>query len=65
MPSILNKQIGETGFGMMGLTWRPQVTPDDQAFATMKVRSLLILLLCTSNKSPESTRAGRQFLELF
>ncbi|KAJ8101915.1 NADP-dependent oxidoreductase domain-containing protein [Lipomyces tetrasporus] len=33
---ILNKQIGAIGFGLMGFTWRPKQTPDDQAFATMK-----------------------------
>ncbi|KAI1641362.1 NADP-dependent oxidoreductase domain-containing protein [Biscogniauxia mediterranea] len=25
-----------TGFGLMGMTWRPQHTPDERAFATMK-----------------------------
>ncbi|KAI1655193.1 putative pyridoxal reductase [Daldinia decipiens] len=25
-----------TGFGLMGMTWRPKHTPDEQAFATMK-----------------------------
>lgn len=37
MTSILNKQVGETGFGLMGMTWRPHVTPDEQAFLAMKV----------------------------
>lgn len=36
MVKILNQDIGETGLGLMGLTWRPKVTPDDQAFATLK-----------------------------
>ncbi|KAE8377547.1 NADP-dependent oxidoreductase domain-containing protein [Aspergillus bertholletiae] len=25
-----------TGFGLLGMTWRPKVTPDEQAFAAMK-----------------------------
>ncbi|KAK9370624.1 NADP-dependent oxidoreductase domain-containing protein [Lipomyces kononenkoae] len=33
---ILGKPIGPIGFGLMGFTWRPNPTPDDQAFATMK-----------------------------
>lgn len=37
MPSIANKQVGETGLGLMGFTWRPQVTPDEQAFLAMRV----------------------------
>uniref|UniRef100_UPI00334356CA NADP-dependent oxidoreductase domain-containing protein n=1 Tax=Lipomyces chichibuensis TaxID=1546026 RepID=UPI00334356CA len=33
---ILGNPIGPVGFGLMGFTWRPTLTPDDQAFATMK-----------------------------
>ncbi|ODQ70925.1 hypothetical protein LIPSTDRAFT_74426 [Lipomyces starkeyi NRRL Y-11557] len=33
---ILGNSIGPVGFGLMGFTWRPTQTPDDQAFATMK-----------------------------
>jgi pyridoxine 4-dehydrogenase len=36
MPTILDKQIGPYGFGLMGITWRAKQTPDDQAFAAMK-----------------------------
>ncbi|KAJ3055176.1 Pyridoxine 4-dehydrogenase [Rhizophlyctis rosea] len=34
-PSLLGKPVGRTGFGLMGLTWAQQQTPDEQAFATM------------------------------
>ncbi|KAI0541763.1 NADP-dependent oxidoreductase domain-containing protein [Xylaria digitata] len=30
------KPSAVTGFGLMGMTWRPTHTPDEQAFATMK-----------------------------
>ncbi|KAJ8103838.1 NADP-dependent oxidoreductase domain-containing protein [Lipomyces tetrasporus] len=33
---ILGVPIGSMGFGLMGFTWRPKITPDDQAFAVMK-----------------------------
>ncbi|KAK9362903.1 NADP-dependent oxidoreductase domain-containing protein [Lipomyces starkeyi] len=33
---ILGKPVGPIGFGLMGFTWRPTLTPDDQAFAAMK-----------------------------
>lgn len=36
MPSLLSKPVGAYGFGLMGLTWRPNPAPDDQAFAAMK-----------------------------
>ncbi|CAJ2509930.1 Uu.00g058300.m01.CDS01 [Anthostomella pinea] len=28
--------VPHTGLGLLGMTWRPQVTPDEQAFAAMK-----------------------------
>jgi len=28
--------VGRIGFGLMGMTWRPKQTPDEQAFAAMK-----------------------------
>lgn len=34
MPASLNQP--HTGFGLLGLTWRPTKTPDDRAFSTMK-----------------------------
>lgn len=34
MPSSPNQP--HTGFGLLGLTWRPTKTPDDRAFSTMK-----------------------------
>ncbi|KAL7267249.1 hypothetical protein RUND412_010170 [Rhizina undulata] len=36
MPTLVGKEIGATGFGLMGMTWRPTQTPDEQAFAAMK-----------------------------
>ncbi|KAI2622394.1 NADP-dependent oxidoreductase domain-containing protein [Hypoxylon sp. NC1633] len=32
----LSKPLPPTGFGLLGMTWRPQVTPDEQAFQAMK-----------------------------
>ncbi|KAK0386055.1 hypothetical protein NLU13_5892 [Sarocladium strictum] len=36
MVQILGKEVGATGFGLMGLTWREQVPSLDEAIATMK-----------------------------
>ncbi|KAJ3021980.1 Pyridoxine 4-dehydrogenase [Thoreauomyces humboldtii] len=36
MPAINKKNVGVTGFGLMGFTWRPTQTPDEQAFAALK-----------------------------
>ncbi|KAH0613911.1 uncharacterized protein H6S33_005797 [Morchella sextelata] len=36
MPSILGKEIGDTAYGLMGFTWRPYQTPDEDAFPAMK-----------------------------
>eukprot|EP01097_Dermamoeba_algensis_P009033 TRINITY_DN622_c0_g1_i3.p2 TRINITY_DN622_c0_g1~~TRINITY_DN622_c0_g1_i3.p2 ORF type:complete len:172 (+),score=42.80 TRINITY_DN622_c0_g1_i3:84-599(+) len=36
MPKVIGQEVGNTGFGLMGLTWRPNQTPDSQAFAAMK-----------------------------
>lgn len=36
MPGLLSKQIGPYGLGLMSMTWRPNQTPDNQAFAAMK-----------------------------
>ncbi|KAI8916926.1 NADP-dependent oxidoreductase domain-containing protein [Powellomyces hirtus] len=36
MSFVTSKPVGATGFGLMGFTWRPVQTPDEQAFATMK-----------------------------
>ncbi|KAI1499963.1 Aldo/keto reductase [Biscogniauxia marginata] len=32
----LKKPLPATGFGLLGMTWRAKVTPDEQAFAAMK-----------------------------
>ncbi|KAL2017725.1 hypothetical protein VTK56DRAFT_1750 [Thermocarpiscus australiensis] len=34
--TIHGKQVGNIGFGLMGLTWRPNKLPDEQTFATIK-----------------------------
>ncbi|KAL2123217.1 hypothetical protein VTJ04DRAFT_3672 [Mycothermus thermophilus] len=34
--TIQGKQVGNIGFGMMGLTWRQGKLPDDQTFAVIK-----------------------------
>ncbi|KAI5814438.1 NADP-dependent oxidoreductase domain-containing protein [Pyronema omphalodes] len=36
MPTLLNREIGPIGFGLMGFTWRPIETPDTLAFPTMR-----------------------------
>ncbi|TVY22445.1 Pyridoxal reductase [Lachnellula hyalina] len=36
MPALGGKEIGPIGFGLMGFTWRPEPTPYEQAFKTMK-----------------------------
>lgn len=36
MVQILGKEVGVTGYGLMGLTWRPNPCPEEQAFAAMK-----------------------------
>ncbi|KAJ6145139.1 hypothetical protein N7470_009034 [Penicillium chermesinum] len=35
MPSLVGKEIGATGYGTMGLTWRPVPAPQEQAFETL------------------------------
>ena len=34
--TLAGSPVGTTGFGMMGLTWRPNPVSQDQAFAAMK-----------------------------
>jgi pyridoxine 4-dehydrogenase len=36
MSAIKSICAGPVGFGLMGMTWRANQTPDDQAFAAMK-----------------------------
>lgn len=36
MVQILGKDVGTTGYGLMGLTWRPTPCSQEQAFAAMK-----------------------------
>ncbi|KAI1485781.1 pyridoxal reductase [Biscogniauxia mediterranea] len=37
MPQILGKEIGTTGYGLMGLTWRANPCSQEQAFAAMRM----------------------------
>jgi len=34
--TLLDHQVGSTGYGLMGLTWRANPPPQDQAFSAMK-----------------------------
>ncbi|OAA56562.1 aldo/keto reductase [Niveomyces insectorum RCEF 264] len=36
MPQINGQEVGPIGFGMMGLTWRPEPCPQEQAFETFR-----------------------------
>ncbi|KAI9171340.1 pyridoxine 4-dehydrogenase [Paramyrothecium foliicola] len=36
MPQVLGREVGPIGLGLMGLTWRPQPPPLEDAIATMK-----------------------------
>ncbi|KAI1460479.1 putative aldo/keto reductase [Annulohypoxylon moriforme] len=36
MPTLVGKEIGSTGYGLMGLTWRPEPVSQEQAFEAMK-----------------------------
>ncbi|KAI1504637.1 pyridoxal reductase [Biscogniauxia marginata] len=36
MPQLLGKEIGATGYGLMGLTWRAKPCSQEQAFAAMR-----------------------------
>ncbi|KAK4128834.1 Aldo/keto reductase [Parathielavia appendiculata] len=35
--TIHGKKVGNIGFGLMGLTWRPDRLPEEQSFATIKI----------------------------
>ncbi|KAK3987055.1 pyridoxal reductase [Cladorrhinum sp. PSN332] len=36
MPQILGREVGPTGFGLMGLTWRTNPPPKTQAFSALR-----------------------------
>lgn len=36
MPTLVGKEVGSTGYGLMGLTWRHTPPSQEQAFAAMK-----------------------------
>ncbi|KAH6614827.1 NADP-dependent oxidoreductase domain-containing protein [Boeremia exigua] len=36
MPELVGKQVGEVGYGLMGLTWRESPPPKEQSFETMR-----------------------------
>lgn len=36
MPQLVGKEVGSTGYGLMGLTWRPKPQPKEASFKAMK-----------------------------
>lgn len=36
MPTIVGKEVGPIGYGLMGLTWSPSPPPDSESFMAMK-----------------------------
>ncbi|KAB2572032.1 Pyridoxal reductase [Lasiodiplodia theobromae] len=36
MPKVANEEVGDVGYGLMGLTWRPDPLPEEQSFAAMR-----------------------------
>ncbi|KAL1599787.1 hypothetical protein SLS60_007591 [Paraconiothyrium brasiliense] len=36
MVKLLNKEVGQVGYGLMGLTWRADPPPQEQAFSAMR-----------------------------
>ncbi|KAG9232924.1 NADP-dependent oxidoreductase domain-containing protein [Amylocarpus encephaloides] len=36
MPQLMGKEIGPIGYGLMGLTWRPEPQSDEESFEAMK-----------------------------
>jgi len=36
MPQLVGKEVGDIGFGLMGLTWRPNPTPTEEAIKAMR-----------------------------
>lgn len=36
MPQLLGKEVGPVGYGLMGLTWRPNPCSEEQAFEAMR-----------------------------
>ncbi|KAK2834888.1 hypothetical protein FQN49_006814 [Arthroderma sp. PD_2] len=55
-----------TGFGLLGMTWRPKVTPDEQAFAAMKTAIAKGATIWSSSSiygmEPEQPTAGLSLL---
>lgn len=58
-----------TGFGLLGMTWRPQVTPDVQAFAAMKAAITSGATIWSSSSvygmTPEPPTAGLWLLRRY
>ncbi|TKA78364.1 hypothetical protein B0A49_00697 [Cryomyces minteri] len=36
MPQVVGREVGSTGYGLMGLTWRPQPPSEETSFKAMK-----------------------------
>jgi pyridoxine 4-dehydrogenase len=36
MPTMLGKEIGPNGFGLMGMTWRTNPPPEEQSYEAMR-----------------------------
>ncbi|KAL7628371.1 hypothetical protein AAE478_002573 [Parahypoxylon ruwenzoriense] len=36
MPTLVGRQVGPTGYGLMGLTWRDPATPEEQAIEALR-----------------------------
>lgn len=58
-----------TGFGLLGMTWRPVVTPDEQAFAAMKTAIANGATIWSSSSiygiAPEEPTAGLALLHRY
>ncbi|KAE8167556.1 NADP-dependent oxidoreductase domain-containing protein [Aspergillus tamarii] len=64
-----SKSLPPTGFGLLGMTWRPSKTPDEQAFAAMKAAiaggAILWSSASTYGMPPEPPTAGLWLLRRY
>lgn len=65
----LPQPLPATGFGLLGMTWRPVVTPDEQAFAAMKTAIASGATIWSSSSiygmAPEEPTAGLALLRRY
>lgn len=65
----LPKPLPATGFGLLGMTWRPVVTPDEQAFASMRAAIANGATIWSSSSiygmAPEELTAGLALLRWY